>query len=155
MQSKHQLLSLLFVALGAGAVACATTTTKPAPASQPAASAAVPGASLGLVKGQPGVNQCDGREAGQTSPLAREFIGAPPAVPHSVVGQQISRKANACLDCHLEGVELEAGHQATKLSASHFDGAGRDEAAVSGGRYGCLQCHLPQTTGAVPAVVRP
>lgn len=156
MKTRHRLLLWIMFGLGASAVACATTTTTTTtkPATQPA-SGAVVGAPLGLVSGKPGKNRFEAREAGETSPLPRPYPGAPPAIPHAVTGQKISRAENACLDCHLGGEEVSEGHKATKLSASHFGGSGRDEAAVSGQRYSCLQCHLPLTSGAVPSVVRP
>lgn len=123
-------LSLLF--------ACATTTNKTHDA-------------RGLATGEPGMNTYTEAEPGETDVLARAYTGAPPLVPHSVKGLVIDRSTNDCIDCHLDGDELEEGHVATAIPPSHFvnehTGA-RQEGQVTGVRYNCLQCHTPQARAA-------
>ncbi len=101
----------------------------------------------GLATGQPGMNTYPSADPGETSVLPRAYAGAPPVVPHSVVGLMIDRTTNDCLDCHLEGDEVEEGHVATAVPQSHFvnehTGA-RTVDGVTGVRYNCLQCHVPQ-----------
>ncbi len=103
--------------------------------------------SQGLVTGKPGMNRYTDKEPGETQPLERAYEIAPPAVPHSVAGMEITRTANDCMDCHMDGDELDAGHIATKIPESHlvneFTGE-KAEQGVVGIRYNCLQCHVPQ-----------
>lgn len=101
----------------------------------------------GLATGQPGMNIYPTSPPGETTKLELPYKGAPPLVPHSVVEFNISRSANDCLDCHLEGSEVEEGHIATKVPSSHsvdeYSGEHKNE-QVTGMRYNCLQCHVPQ-----------
>ncbi len=102
----------------------------------------------GLATGQPGMNTYPENPPGETNKLPRPYTGAPPLVPHNVVEFEISKSANDCLDCHLDGVEIEEGHVATKVPLSHFvnEYTGEREAGqVVGTRYNCLQCHVPQS----------
>ncbi len=107
----------------------------------------------GLASGQPGMNVYSTSPPGETTKLERPYKGAPPLVPHSVVEFNISRSANDCLDCHLEGAEIEEGHFATRVPPSHYlneyRGKGQED-QVTGIRYNCLQCHLPQAAGEPP-----
>ncbi len=102
----------------------------------------------GLATGQPGMNIYPTSPPGETTKLERPYDGAPPLVPHSVVEFNISRSANDCLDCHLEGLEVEEGHVATRVPPSHYvdeySGEHKNE-QVTGMRYNCLQCHVPQS----------
>ena len=107
----------------------------------------------GLVTGKPGMNAYPGKEPGESSPLNRPYAIAPPLVPHSVAGLTINRETNECLDCHLEGVEVEKGHRATKVPPSHFrnDHTGEGKTGmVVGIRYNCTQCHVPQADEVPP-----
>jgi cytochrome c-type protein NapB len=102
----------------------------------------------GLVTGKPGMNTFPEMEAGETSPLKRPYKIAPPLVPHGVTGLPVNRSENECLECHLEGVEVEAGHRATKIPPSHFKNEHTGEVkteTVVGIRYNCLQCHVHQS----------
>ncbi len=86
--------------------------------------------------------------AGETEPLPRSYEIAPPLVPHDVSKMTIRRGTNACLDCHLEGGEVNPGHVATRVPPSHFTNGYTGETrkvAVTGMRFQCLQCHVPQT----------
>lgn len=101
----------------------------------------------GLVTGKPGMNVYPVKVPGETSPLKRPYAIAPPSIPHSVAGLTINRETNECLDCHLEGVEVEKGHRATKVPPSHFrnDHTGESKTGeVVGLRYTCTECHVPQ-----------
>ena len=109
----------------------------------------------GLQQGRPGMNRWSGRAPGSAKPLPRPYPGAPPLVPHGVEGLAITREANGCLDCHLDGTDLGGGHVATKAPPSHFTNPLTKETpagAVAGMRYNCLQCHAPQAEGATPPI---
>jgi len=90
---------------------------------------------------RPGMNRWNDQAPGSTTPLPRPYPGAPPSVPHGIAGLAITRDANSCLDCHLEGSDMGDGHAATKVPPSHLDA----KAALIGKRYQCLQCHATRT----------
>lgn len=104
----------------------------------------------GLLTGAPGMNAAPTADPGTTKPLARPYPGAPPLIPHGIVGLSITRANNDCLGCHLDGAEVAEGHSATKMPASHRD----DSGGVKGIRYQCRQCHVPQDTAARPPVAQ-
>ena len=74
----------------------------------------------------------------------RGALFAPPVVPHSVTGMQVSKNTNRCLECHSPDMADFTG--ATPPSKTHFYSRS-DELSqeVSPRRYFCLQCHVPQT----------
>ena len=97
---------------------------------------------------RPGMNRWNDQAPGSTKPMPRPYPGAPPSVPHGVAGLAITREANACLDCHLEGSDMGDGHTATKIPPSHFVNPKTKKTAagaVTGTRYQCLQCHATRT----------
>jgi nitrate reductase cytochrome c-type subunit len=103
----------------------------------------------GLATGQPGMNTYPVDQPGETVPLGRPYGIAPPVIPHDVTDLEVSRSANDCVECHLDGMELGEGHVATKVPASHYKNEFTGETAeemVIGIRYNCLQCHVPQAT---------
>jgi len=106
-----------------------------------------------LATGEPGMNIYPAGEPGETAVLDRPYETAPPLVPHSIEGLTINRATNECLDCHLEGDELDDGHVATKVPPSHvvnkYTGA-EAKNGVTGTRYLCLQCHVPQAEAEFP-----
>jgi len=108
---------------------------------------------VGLATGEPGVNIYPAGDPGETAVLDRPYETAPPLIPHSIEGLTINRTANDCLDCHLEGDELDDGHVPTKVPPSHlvneYTGA-EAESGVIGTRYLCLQCHVPQAEAEFP-----
>lgn len=109
----------------------------------------------GLQTGAPGMNVYTDQPPGSTSPLPRPYTGAPPLIPHSIDGMSVTRAANDCLTCHLDGGEVGDGHTAAKVPASHYTNPYKRETKsgeVTGTRYNCLQCHAPQAVGAVPPV---
>lgn len=74
----------------------------------------------------------------------RDMLFAPPVVPHSVKGMQVSKNTNRCLECH--NAEAAKFTGATAPSKTHYyDRAGNLGEQVSPRRYFCLQCHVPQT----------
>ena len=83
-------------------------------------------------------------------PIARDYVQQPPLIPHKVDRYTINLKSNKCLSCHSWKNYREAG--ATKISQTHFED--RDAhvlANISGLRYFCTQCHVPQVNA--PALV--
>lgn len=104
----------------------------------------------GLIEGAPGRNVYPSDQPGETKPLPRGYAIAPPVIPHSVAGMEVSRDSNDCLGCHLEGVPLGEGHVATRIPSSHFvnehTGEKKKKEPV-GIRHNCLQCHVPQAEG--------
>ena len=108
----------------------------------------------GLSTGQPGINTYTAAEPGESTVLERPYDIAPPLVPHAVDGLVISRTTNDCLDCHVDGDELDDGHVATKIPPSHFVNAytgSKSTTDVVGNRYYCLQCHVPQADATFPS----
>lgn len=74
----------------------------------------------------------------------REFRQQPPLVPHKTEAYQVDLKNNQCLGCH---DWANAGEKkAPTLSMTHYaDRDGRQLDQVSGTRWFCTQCHVPQT----------
>ncbi len=101
----------------------------------------------GLANGQPGMNRYTKANPGETSPLERAYDIAPALIPHNIERFTITRSANMCLVCHSAGITMGEGHVATKLSLAHYinEYSGKQENdRVTGIRYNCLQCHVPQ-----------
>lgn len=110
----------------------------------------------GLQQGGAQMNEWPAAEPGTTKRLPRPYPGAPALIPHGVEGLAITREDNACLGCHLEGMEVAEGHKATKVPPSHFVNPHTKEKktdTVVGMRYQCLQCHAPQTSATPPVPV--
>ncbi|MGE5546341.1 MAG: nitrate reductase cytochrome c-type subunit [Solirubrobacterales bacterium] len=73
----------------------------------------------------------------------RAYRQQPPLVPHQVEKYEIDVKVNQCLRCH----EWPYADQerAPKISDFHYmDRNGVRQDVVSGNRYFCTQCHVPQ-----------
>ena len=77
----------------------------------------------------------------------RSFSGAPPQIPHEVASMlPVTMDDNQCLECHERGDKIgekvrggkpmDKGHYYTKGDPSEW--------TVSGARYNCMQCHVPQ-----------
>lgn len=105
-----------------------------------------------LSTGSPAANDAALPEPGETQPLPRPYVGAPPVVPHAVDGLAIRRGENACLDCHATGEEVATGHVATRVPASHYEDrfTGKKGAEIVNARFACLQCHVPQSPQVPP-----
>lgn len=83
------------------------------------------------------------RKQNTSGKLARAYRQQPPLIPHRMEKYQINRKVNQCLRCHDWPYSNDEG--ATKVSETHYfnrNGAALD--TVSGTRWFCTQCHVPQ-----------
>ena len=73
----------------------------------------------------------------------RNYPEQPPLIPHSIVGYEVSIRANKCLSCHARSRIGES--QAPMASVTHFaDREGQVLASISPRRYFCTECHVPQ-----------
>ncbi len=73
----------------------------------------------------------------------RNYPEQPPVIPHDIRGYQVDLRFNRCLTCHSREAAPAAG--APMVSVTHF--MDRDQQVlteVSGRRYFCTQCHVPQ-----------
>jgi nitrate reductase (cytochrome), electron transfer subunit len=78
--------------------------------------------------------------------MGRAYRQQPPLIPHRMEKYQINRKVNQCLRCHDWPYNSEEG--APKVSETHYfnrNGVALD--TVSGTRWFCTQCHVPQVQG--------
>lgn len=82
--------------------------------------------------------------------LPRAYPDAPPQIPHEVETLlPITRDNNACLQCHnrpdLIGQKIPES-QPTPIPKSHYAelDPGQTTGEVSGARFVCSQCHVPQ-----------
>lgn len=127
----------------------------PAPPTRPPDPPGIKDDSLGLAKGSvfavptPPAVQPERSEPGEKPVAPRAFAGAPPVAPHELVDYTpITRKANACLDCHQIPGPKEAG-QPTPLPPSHYvdlrRSPGRELKSVAGARWVCTACHVSRT----------
>lgn len=85
-----------------------------------------------------------GSRPGTTKPVARTFSTQPPVIPHAVENfDEINLEGNQCMDCHSAATYRKKN--APKIGDSHFvDRDGKKHAEATGGRYNCVQCHVPQ-----------
>lgn len=75
--------------------------------------------------------------------FGRAYRQQPPLIPHKIDGYQISPTNNACLNCHDWPGNIAA--KAPKVSETHYvDRQGARLDRISGTRYFCQQCHVPQ-----------
>lgn len=134
------------------AAGCAGSTPTPGAAQNPAT--AIADASLGLAKGSvfdvptPPAVKANASAPGELPVLPRAYVIAPPRVPHAVEDfLPITRKQNACLDCH--AVKEAKKGEPTAIPPSHYTDYRHapDRAAVQvvGARYVCVSCHVPTT----------
>lgn len=101
----------------------------------------------GLSTGHPGWPDREAPDQGSSTVIKRVYKMAPPVVPHNLDDTAINRTTNDCFDCHVDGEELDKGHVATKIPATHYQNPFRKEKSkgtVTGMRYQCLQCHVTQ-----------
>lgn len=99
-----------------------------------------------------GDNVYSGDPPGSSTVLPREYPGAPPLIPHSTEGLQVTADRNDCVDCHRLGVSFGAGHAATLIPESHYVDVPTGERSedIQPIRYECLLCHLPQSPEEAP-----
>ncbi len=75
--------------------------------------------------------------------FTRNYHQQPPLIPHKIEKYQIDVKANQCLGCHDWPQNVEAN--APKISETHYvSPTGVRLNKVSGSRWFCNQCHVPQ-----------
>ena len=75
--------------------------------------------------------------------FTRNYRQQPPLIPHKIEKYQIDVKANQCLGCHDWPQNVEAN--APKISETHYvSPTGVRLNKVSGSRWFCNQCHVPQ-----------
>jgi cytochrome c-type protein NapB len=137
--------SLVILSLGAAlAVACSSSGT----------TAPTPDASLGLAKGSvfdtpaPPAVKVNESSPGERPPLPRPYATAPPRIPHAVADfLPITRKQNACLDCH--AVKDKKPGEPTPIPSSHYvdlrNAPGQVGNQLAGARYVCVSCHVART----------
>jgi cytochrome c-type protein NapB len=83
------------------------------------------------------------RPMSQDGGFTRAYRQQPPLVPHTVDDFQVDLKVNQCMHCHDWPFNVDAN--APKISETHYvnrDGVALDR--VSGTRWFCTQCHVPQ-----------
>jgi len=75
--------------------------------------------------------------------FTRNYRQQPPLIPHKIEKYEIDLKANQCLGCHDWPQNVEAN--APKISETHYvSPTGIRLNRVSGSRWFCNQCHVPQ-----------
>ena len=73
----------------------------------------------------------------------RAYRQQPPLIPHRVEGYQVTKDFNQCMTCHDWPANIKAG--APKVSETHYsDREGKRLDRISGTRFFCTQCHVPQ-----------
>ena len=73
----------------------------------------------------------------------RAYPQQPPLIPHRIEGFQVTKNFNQCMTCHDRPANIKGG--APKISETHHnDWAGNRIDKISGTRYFCTQCHVPQ-----------
>ena len=107
---------------------------------------------------EPEVFVYDETRARYSKSVARAFPGAPPQVPHEIESMlPITLDDNQCLECHDRPDEIggEAGRGGKPMDKMHYSQVGAEDSedgwSLSGLRYTCNQCHVPQA-GVAPLV---
>ncbi len=78
-----------------------------------------------------------------TESQPRNYPEQPPIIPHTTKGYVINQKFNKCLTCHSAQNSKISG--ATPVAQSHYQNRdGTLTQKISGRRYFCVQCHVPQ-----------
>lgn len=75
--------------------------------------------------------------------FGRAYRQQPPLIPHKIDAYQITKDYNQCMSCHDWPANIKAG--ALKVSETHYnDREGNRLDKISGTRFFCTQCHVPQ-----------
>jgi len=97
-------------------------------------------------------------KAGKSQLLPLAYSTVPPLIPHTVEKYlPITTEENGCTECHDRKDKIgKTEHQSGKkipMPESHYGGfhGKGDKEEISGSRYTCTQCHVPQS-GAKPLV---
>jgi len=126
----------LFVALAASCLAALATADDGARSMR--------GVDVAAPDQAPEIKSYIGKRPGTEAPVARTFSTQPPVIPHAVENfDEINLEENQCMDCHSAATHEKK--KAPKMGDSHFiDRDGKKHAEATGGRYNCVQCHVPQ-----------
>lgn len=123
-----------------------------------AAGQSIPADGMGLSKEsvftvpQQKVYQDNHGQPGENKPLPRAYLNAPPQISHDISDHlPITAESNLCFACHnqpqLWGKKLNKG-DATPIPPSHYtdlrNAPGKVTDQLTGARYNCNQCHVPQ-----------
>lgn len=88
---------------------------------------------------------------GTSKILPRAYPGAPPQVPHNIEAfQPVTSANNACVGCHdkPDTIGKKEAQTLPPMPLSHYatikGKAGKAHRKLSGARYICTQCHVPQ-----------
>ena len=89
--------------------------------------------------------------SGTSKVLPRSYPGAPPQIPHTIESfKPITAANNACLGCHdkPETIGKKEAKALPPIPFSHYVTAKgkskQPERKLSGARFLCTQCHVPQ-----------
>jgi len=75
--------------------------------------------------------------------FGRAYRQQPPLIPHLIDSYQVTKDFNQCMTCHDWPANIKAG--APKVSETHYaDREGKRLDKISGTRFFCTQCHVPQ-----------
>lgn len=75
--------------------------------------------------------------------FGRAYRQQPPLIPHRIETYQVTKDFNQCMTCHDWPANIKAG--APKVSETHYnDREGNRLDKISGTRFFCTQCHVPQ-----------
>jgi cytochrome c-type protein NapB len=78
-----------------------------------------------------------------SKPIERNYAKQPPVIPHTTKGYVINLKFNKCLTCHSDKNAPISG--APPVGKSHYSDRNTQlTTKISGRRYFCVQCHVPQ-----------
>lgn len=86
-----------------------------------------------------------GKRPGAQQTIPRTFEQQPPLIPHAMTNfDEVSLSDNQCLECH--GPDTYEKKNAPRLGDSHFrdQRTGEVSQTMSGARYQCTLCHVPQ-----------
>lgn len=97
-------------------------------------------------------------KAGKSKLISKAYSTLPPQIPHTVKEYlPITAEDNGCTDCHDKkdkiGKTKHISGKKIPMPENHyggFNGKG-DKDEISGSRYNCTQCHVPQS-GAKPLI---
>lgn len=97
-------------------------------------------------------------KAGKSAMIPLAYSTVPPLVPHTVAEYYpITAEVNECTECHDRQNKIgKTEHRTGKkipMPSNHYGGfnGDGDKEEISGSRYTCNQCHVPQS-GAKPLV---
>lgn len=84
------------------------------------------------------------KAAGESTKIERSYENAPPMISHSVDDMDITREANACLDCHAPDVAEAVGAVSVPTSHQFHLRNNKKLTKVDDTRWNCLSCHATQ-----------